>query len=281
MNIDFLTSFEDIKKYPTHFFVELCMDRNTSFTLFMYGPYIANHMPECYESYPESKLKLNIQNDLFRLMYEVALLNKIKVNHLIKDAKDRCLTIIERNRTNPYKYSSVVVSITQGMIEEIRAKQYQDNTLESAMLNYAPIVQYAGTIVKPEMETHFDIANIDKNQLESNIVSLLVQNIVQIMLHDESFINIDSMIDHLHKHEEFVIPDGYLNMINTDNIVNIYYELVFFKYIVLNDDISISKEDLINLNKQYNKIIKCENVDIKEAVEAFSKLTTTFDDTSL
>ena len=34
MNIDFLTSFEDIKKYPTHYFIELCMDRENSFTLF-------------------------------------------------------------------------------------------------------------------------------------------------------------------------------------------------------------------------------------------------------
>ena len=51
MNTNFISSFEDIKKYKHHYFTELCMTRENSFTLFNYGPYIANHMPDAYSVY--------------------------------------------------------------------------------------------------------------------------------------------------------------------------------------------------------------------------------------
>lgn len=270
MNMDFLYTFEDIKTHIQHYFAKLCMNEENSFLLFMYGPYIANHMPDCYTDYPD-KNSLIFKNDLFRLMYEVALLNKICINDSIEHAKEICLTIINRNIDNPYGYSEKTTGIAKGMINTIRFKQYENKTLESAILNYAPIVQYSGTLVKPEMETHMeDNLKLDENELTTKIISILVSNIIDIMLHDEEFINIDGVISQYNKFDEFSIPYSYM-IHNTNGVANVYFRLIFIKELVFNNKIPLSKSDLIKINNQYNKIIKCENVNINEAIEAFTR----------
>lgn len=275
MNPEFLSTFEDIKTYPNHYFYELSNTKENSFTLFMYGPYAANYHANCNESYP-NKSVLAYQNDLFRLMNEIALLNKFaSVNVPIKSAKEVCLDIINRNHKIPYTYSSNVINIAKNIISTIHDNQYKDKILESAILNYSPIVQYCGTIVKPEMEHQFEINNlINTSGMEDKIIDILVKNIVPIILNSESFINIDSMIRNIQIHKEVTIPYGYLDTINTDDIVKIYFKLVFLKYIAFNREFIFPKDELMKLTTEYNKITNCKRINVEEAIEeAFIKLT--------
>ena len=277
MNTNFISSFEDIKKYKHHYFTELCMTRENSFTLFNYGPYIANHMPDAYLEYPDNKSTLSFNNDLFRLMYECALMIKAsKPEITFKNAKEQYLRIIERNNSNPYRYSNQSISVSKIIINSMREDQFNNNTLESAILNYSPIVQYAGTIVKPEMEKHEFLEDIDIDDLSRNMIDHLVQYIIPIMLNDDKFINTDDMCKNIENGDDSIIPYDYIKLANKNDVVSIYYTMVFLRYIGLNKDFNISKDDLINLNKHYNKIIKGDIVNMNEVIESFTKLSSTF-----
>ena len=274
MNIDFIDLFKDIIKYPHNYFTELCMESDNSYLLFNYGPYVANHMPNAYLNYPEDKSTLSFKNDLFRLMYETALLIKATNNNSLtyKESKDKCLLIITRNNSNPYKYSDKVIEIARSLIDSIRKTQIEEKSLESAMLNYAPIVPYIGTIVKPDMEHHVSIDNIDKDKLDKDIEDCLVNNILVIMYNDTKFINVDDMVNSVRNGNDAYIPYDIAKISSNNDIASNYFMMVFLKYIGFNDEYNFSKDDFIKLNMLYNKINKGEKVNIHDVLETFSKL---------
>ena len=129
----------------------------------------------------------------------------------------------------------------------MREDQFNNNTLESAILNYSPIVQYAGTIVKPEMEKHEFLEDIDIDDLSRNIIDHLVQYIIPIMLNDDKFINTDDMCKNIENGDDSIIPYDYIKLANKNDVVSIYYTMVFLRYIGLNKDFNISKDDLIQV----------------------------------
>lgn len=248
----------EIKKYPIHYIEQLITDTDNLFLLYQYGPYIATH----YKRYIDREaLKPATVNPLLLLMIDISdLLEIVNSKGKIVDVKMAIIKLMKRCTSEPYKYSNTVHDIAMSFIHKIRKYQYDTKSLESALLNYAPIVQYAGILVKPELSTPFEESsnNIDisHDQLSNLIDSFLVNNILDIMSNPEDFIDVFHMRENLNDDildvpaELIKYPEG------KNRNTYIYFFLVTLRYIVPEDRFNDFIHLNIKINNTYNIVIK-------------------------
>ena len=192
------------------------------------------------------------------------------------DAKKRIQLCINRDCTI-YKDRTQKIGLT--ILENVRSKQHEDRSLESAMLSCAPIVQYAKTtLVKPEMteenlyDKYFKAETIpvlpSKQEFDKIIKEYLVNHVLDILSHGEMFIdpsNGDARIRDLIS----------LNNVNSESEKNaaVYFLLVFLRYVSGFNDWNDILTRVFNLNMICNKISNGERVSIGKAIEAFNQLS--------
>lgn len=258
MSDNTITPISEIQKYPVHYINKILTNDNSESILYLYGPKIAT-------VYRDLVTRDNINpdhvNPLFLLMVDVAsILDIVNSNDKIVNVKFKLIQIIKRCTMDPYQYSNVTSDIAMKFIQEIRKFQYETKSLESALLSYSPIVQYAGTLVKPDLAVNKDedgIIHIGYHQLEHLIDSFLVNNILDIMKNTDMTIDAEEFQNEISQKDISYIPGSMINITDaTNRNAFIYYFLVILRYVIPEDQFQDFVNTNIKLNKTYNIVIK-------------------------
>jgi len=268
--------FSEIAKYPNHYITELIHNPGPSFLLYQYGPYLIMHndMTKYRKDSEFDKFLSYEKNPLFRFMLDIGTLVKIS-NQTPRVMKEQMMEVVNALPKEENEYSAIVMKTVRGMLKELRNYQYENHVLESALINYAPIVPYSQTIVKPEME-HSTTRSIKYEITDDKINKYLKSHIIEIMQNPKLFLSIDkdNASYMLKDHEsDFKLPSDILTLCeNKKNPVSMYFLMVYLKYCVEKEDYAATVESLINLNNSYNKMVKGEMVNIQDIVAQLSEI---------
>lgn len=221
-----------------------------------------------------------------------------------KEKKKRIRHIIERNEEHRdgHNYNDEWLNLSEnyanGFISEIVNLQKKNKAMESAILNFAPIVQYGGSLIV-RAEHHdlhdinfnkedFDDIKIAKEKLKSFIEYILKYNIVDILLHPTEFIIDDNNgLVNSFKHYKYSFDPNNFTKEEKVNIPPIHdmeedqelreksrkvareYFLAVYLYRKMDQD--LNPNDTINLLSSYNKIFNGERIDhMDEILNLFS-----------
>ena len=267
MNIDFITRKEDIDKYPLFYFTELLHEKETSFTLLQYGPYLLMNHPEFLLKYE----KKEFANPLFLLMRDVAnILYVISLKETIAITKNKLLALIKENNSYKYKYSTEVNDILQEVIINIRDYQMNEKILESAILNYSPIVPYAGTISRNSIENTSGLdfnKEITRETLDEDIEYFLVDNIVEIMQNNDLFINTDDCSC------ASIIPYDVKHVWLKDSVAKYYFVMIYLRYNVSEERLPYIIDNISSIYNVWKSIRDGKPLDIYKATESLMNLS--------
>lgn len=265
-----LYPFSDIESCPNHYIYKLCTMEENSFLLFEYGPYLARN----FASHLTDTLPI-VKNDLLALLINIGrIISIVESKKSIGDMKIELCDVIKT--ANRYKYSDKIITCATKFLNIIRDEQYKSKSLESAMLNYSPIVPYMGTIVKPGAEMHsseyFFDKYIDFSKLDKVIEDMFIEYADVIVLNDNLFIGVDSIIKAGNASE--IVPVDILKNITTCDmgIATIYFSLVYLRFVTKEENYTEKLNQLFKINKLSNNLINGETIDIKEAVEVFGDI---------
>ena len=216
----------------------------------------------------------------------------------IREAKTRISNIMT-NRPNTNEYTPKIKELCDKALVDLRNYQYTSKLLESAILNFSPITEYQGVVVKPGMETHEPIktdATQDPNLFINTMVSILrgtkeemilrlnsilVSNLQSILSNNTDFVHIDNydgqykMVD-----KETGIPSDVLyklakvDRLNCSDIsAMVYYILAHFIFGYDIDTIHVFSDKLEKLGLSVNGIMTGKRVDVSAVMESLSVLT--------
>jgi len=283
MEIEKTYTFEEVKKNIMYFSSELINESSNSFVLLQYGPYLVlNKIDYFYSNLP------SIKNDILKLMVYVGkLIDICEERKPIGNIKKEIVSVVKSIEN--FKYKHRVHEIGTDFIANIQKEQLKNKILESAILNFAPIVLYSGTLKPPET-TASDYNTItqsyepDFSELDRLIEEYVFDNIVGIMKMPEAFINIDYLseigrnsnignipMDFIHLHHEMTAG---LNIASeSEKIIKMYFVLVYLRYVVRSDGWRDFFNDVFKINNIYNKISKGERINLPVAMEALSKVS--------
>ena len=268
--------FKDITRYPITYITDLIHHPGPSFLLFQYGPYLVmnNDMTKYRKDSDFERYLSYNTNPVFRFMIDMATLVKIS-NQTPRAMKEKMMEVVNQLPKEENKYSAIVMKTVRGMLKELHDYQYKNHVLESAMIDYCPIVPYSRTIVKPEME-HSINRSIKREITTDKIESFLRDHIIEILQNPKLFMSIDkdNAEYHLTQYENnFKLPSTVLSLCeNKSNPVSIYFLMVYLKYCVEEEEYEKTVESLINLNNTYNKMVKGEMVNVHEVVAQLSDI---------
>ena len=266
---------KEVNDYPKHYIGELIDEKGDSFLLYQYAPGLLTSFGALADF---DKKYDKIKNPVLQFLTNIATFKNIveSPNITYHDAKKRIQLCINRDCTI-YKDRTQKIGLT--ILENVRSKQHEDRSLESAMLSCAPIVQYAKTtLVKPEMteenlyDKYFKAETIpvlpSKQEFDKIIKEYLVNHVLDILSHGEFFIdpsNSDARIRDLIS----------LNSVKSESEKNaaVYFLLVFLRYVSGFNDWNDILTRVFNLNMICNKISNGERVSIGKAIEAFNQLS--------
>lgn len=273
--VEELITPKEINDYPKHYIGELIDERNDSFILYQYAPGLLT----TFGAFDDFDSRYDgIKNPVLKFLTDIAGIKNVveSSNISYKEAKKKIQYYINRNTTI---YKDHVHKIGLTVLENVRLKQQEERSLESAILSCAPIVQYAKTtLVKPEMTENnlFDkyfkasmIPNLPpKQELDKIIKDYLIENVIDILTHSELDIdpsNGDKRISDLVQ----------LNYADTESEQNaaVYFLLVFLRYVSGFDNWNEILIKVFNLNTVCNKISNGERISIKKAIEAFTEIS--------
>ena len=159
---NFDISYNDIINYPEIYLKKL-IDENNSNLLYQYGPYLIMNVNNI-ERY--SKYVTFINKPELKTLIELAnLYNRLNGDHTVSDIK-KYLTkkMIDVSSMEYNHYTDYLKGVYKENLDKLKEIQYSDKLLESALINYAPIVTYSKIIKKPGMED--DISDINKTNTD-------------------------------------------------------------------------------------------------------------------
>lgn len=174
-----LPTLAEINETPLAFISEMIESEDLSYTIMMYGPYlIKNYTKEFW------KRMKDIKNDLVRFLAIIGSYDRLtRGDYTFAHAKDKILYMITNYSDGIYH--DIITKEGIRLIEEIRRYQRQTKNLESAMLNYSPIVGYGhNVIVKPEMESESP-SNVSPRDIDDRIRSLITTKYYEIIQNSE------------------------------------------------------------------------------------------------
>ena len=276
--MDFLEELitpKEINDYPKHYIGELIDEPRDSFLLYQYTPGLLTS----FGTFPDFDTRYDkIKNPMLRFLTDIAGIKNVVESSKIpyQEAKKRIQNYINRNNTI---YKEHINQIGLTVLENVRSKQRENRSLESAILSCAPIVQYARTtLVKPEMtedglfDKYFKSSTLpnlpSRQELDGIIKDYLIANVIDILSHSELFIDpsngnkrISDLIQLNHAKSE------------NERKAAVYFLLVFLRYASGFDKWDDILTKVFNLNTVCNKINNGERVSVRKAVEAFTNLS--------
>lgn len=262
-----MIKYSELMKYPHHYFTEFIQlyRPETLYAIYHYGPYLTMHFN--FDNYYNSESICNYHNNpVFRFIMDHAMMIKtISDTKTYGNAKDFLLWIIRNANQYDNDFSQITASNARKCLDNLRSVQYETKSTESAMLNYAPIVPYAGTIVKPGMEdTTSEEHSWDDNRSLSDLLKTYIFDILKdsnrVIPTDFGKGEIPPML--LHHYQ------------NITNPVSRYWIISYLKYKEYNpNEIKTLFEKLKEMDHVSNQIYNKESIDIHKAVEAYMDLT--------
>lgn len=258
-----IISFEEIKNSPLHYINKLIdINDENKFILFNYGPYLAMEHPDMFLNRIEKIRGRNLKTIVAFALFEHILKEE---NTPVSEIKKGIRSVINHlAKTNDQ--DDIIKKYGENLIESIRDYQYKNNVLESAMLEYAPIVQYAKTpIVKPEMTTNY-FKNIKYEDLDGVFETILRNNTLDIIRNYNLFIS-----------DRKEVPNYLVKLSNStgsERVARNYFVNVFFRYTENENTYPLRVQEVLNLNSIYNKLNNGERIDVKSAVKTFESLLT-------
>ena len=280
-----IMSFNEIKKYPLFYISDMIQNPSDSFLMYQYGPYLLMNTDYFKIIINDEINSLYYKNPCLAFMIEISEIIKcIHSIDTIGNIKENILNILTRCQTVQSQDSEIYLQkkkeIVFDIVNKIQEHQYDTKSLESALLNYSPIVPYSGTITQSEIQAP-ELIELTHDTLDILIKNYLKDNIIEIMLHNEDFISVDNHdSEYMLKENESVTSDlsydiinSYNNQENMNPSVKTYFSLVYLRYAIPKEKFQDAIQTLIKINTTYNKISKGEVVNVKEAVETFSKLS--------
>lgn len=270
-----IMTFNDVLTYPSHYISEIVQENPNPILLYIYGLFIAWE----YSDEIRSKIEpMHIKNDVFRYMYEMTRIVKYSESkNTAADIKNEILFIIKGQSFKPYRYSSNVCTFGYAFINNIRKIQKDEKIMESAMLNYSPIVPYMQTIVKPQMET----INIKQEKslysyekLDRKIDRSLINDIPCLIKYHEMIFNLDELVETQNISTQDIIPSSVIAIFGIpDNEVILYHIMVYLRYVINEENLEDTILSLDEIYHTYRSTHDGEMIDLKKALEAFGKLS--------
>ena len=138
-------TFDDIRETPKYYIDILKEQSDGDYLFYNYAPYLVSHHLGLFPT------QTSIKNSKLQYLLAIGKIRNIgyskeKSIHTIKEDIQKVLS----DNVNS-EYYSHIQKYANAIVDEIHSYQQQNHILESAMLNYAPIVQYGGTLVKSEI----------------------------------------------------------------------------------------------------------------------------------
>ena len=248
-----MITFDEVKQHPLHYIHHL-LEENDPFLMLAYGPYLimCNAVESNSRIHPILRFMIDVGDILKTASAKTLTFHKVK---------EQLIRIRKRITSCPYEYSDIILQLIDQMMKTIRDIQYKSNSLESAILNYAPIVPYNGHLTKPGME--YQVRRVIKYSSDEKmkaIETLLKNHIVSILLECEKGI-------------EFIQkPISWLTSTSTSDPVLAYYTLVALNF--LTTTLPLEEQDLIvrNIIELSENIQSGNLIDISKAVESFIEM---------
>lgn len=256
--------FKEIRECPIHYCQVLAEEPEDSFVLFQYGPYLVSQYPE----YFLKRINFFKNSSLIFMVHIYGFLYSMRnSSQTIKQMKEELGIYITHARGT---FVDRIVMIGNVFRKELSRKEQETHSLESAILDYTPIVQYArGFLVKPEMAKSSEKIFTEKRcptilEVESRIYKQLNDFIIPILENPYAFIQPED-------------PNPTLMHIittkdNIDKNVGYYFLLVYLRYCVKNEDYYKTLENLFVLNNNINKFITGKRGSVTEALSALESI---------
>ena len=272
MNIEHIPSLPDINNYPMHYLSEFALEIRDSAALYKYGPYLTyKYNDKVLSMLSNSEHEFNSWNSIFRLLCEVSsMIHYIEDDHSISEYKAFLIQTFQRCQKYPFKHASLAIAIAKDYMEKIRERQYSNKMLESAMLNFAPIVTYTGTLRKPEVEEFVN------SEILSNTVP--IKDIIRACILDKDILpqiikNCD-IVDTIYQEDikEYNLPEEIINAYREKDIVKLYYVLIYLYYDVTEEKRADVVSKIQEVSDVYDRLLTGEIIDVSSAMEAMTKL---------
>ena len=165
----------EILKYP-HTYIENIilkkdMDKTLESVMYNYAPFLLS------ENDTES-LSNSIsydKNSEVKFLFDISKIYKFfNKEYQISDSKKFILDILKNLPSNNEftSYTSVIKNICNDILSNIKKYQYENKLLESALVNFSPIVPYSGVIKQPNM-SESTMSNLDIDRQNNNIDNIL------------------------------------------------------------------------------------------------------------
>lgn len=264
----------DISRYTSAYTHELLLNEDKDYCrslFYQYGPYlISNYMhidacvKECkYDRDYPLRFIIDIV-DMIRILNSKEKYKTVKAKLLKKVSE--CEANDEYNKN----FTIIMKDILQDTISKIRTHQYDNYLLESAMMNYSPIVPYENILHKPALSrlstneyvpcfTKEEEKKLDEafSVLESNneikvkerLDKFIMEYGIDIVNNNYSFINTKDYSNQYQLPTEGNLSSDLFDLFKSKNILNPHNQYYLLAYLAFN----FNKEDY---NSLYNVITK-------------------------
>ena len=253
------SSIIDIDSHQNHYLNKLVLepDSNTPI-LYFYGPYLTYHYNDkIVQLLSNHKNNIKGWNPVFRLFCEVSsLIRNMEKAQEISSCKKFILETIKRCQDYPFDYTSLVVEIANDYMTKIRENQFENKILESAILDFSPIVQYCGTLTRPDMKKEMDVSLdniINKCILDKDILSKVIKE-------SNMVFNIPYVLD--------MILESYRKM----EVASLYYVTVYIHYYVPKDKQNEIISKIKEVSNMYDEISSGRIIDVSKAMESIIEI---------
>jgi hypothetical protein len=285
-------SSDEIKKYPYVYMENIISSNNKEASESL----VCNYVPYLFTEYDTDNLNNSVSYDkepLSKFIFDMSRIHKFfKSNNTVSDSKKFILDILKNtpNDDNLKEYSIVIKNTCENILKNIKTYQYENKLLESALVNFSPIVPYSGTIKQPNLTEStitnkqnenikpiVELLNKPDQDIKGFIKSTLINNIFDILTNSNKFIkndNYDIQYNVKNNDTDNLLPSDIISLLlsNTKYDVSVIYFILSYIYY------SFKREDypnLINklsvLDDTIKNILTFDNkVSVETAVEAFS-----------
>ena len=239
------------------------------------------------------------KNSEVKFLFDISKLYKFFNNkeYQISDSKKFILDILRALPTNSEfnSYTSIIKNICNNSLSNIKNYQYENKLLESALVNFSPIVPYSGIIKQPNM-SESTMSNLDIDRQNSNIDNILhilnkpnseikdfikntlINNPFDIISNSNKFIKNDNYNKEYNIKDDDNVPD---NLLPSDIISlllsNSKYDISTIYFIITYIYYSFKKEqypDVISkltlLKNTMSDICTFKNTSVQTAMESMS-----------
>ena len=263
--------------------------------LYQFGPYLLMSNKDKIELC-KKEVSYNQMNVLRFMIDGVDILALLTSKASIKDIKSYLISKIkELNTFKEYgnKYASKMIDIILWIITNIRDYQFDKRLMESAMLNYLPIVPYQVMLKKPEVtsinsnkiytpqeekeiDDFLEILTSDFFFIKKKVDGLLYENLIDILFSSECYISTENYKSQYGlKNSDIKLSSQLFELFTTKKILFPEHQYFFLSYIIFNFKEESYRDIYDSLKRFKDSILNISNSEV--SVSSIMESMTTLD----